>query len=401
MKEKSSRWNRKKIDEIKKKVSDELSLMPQKEKLPFLLSTISSLDVARSSEARLKAYVLIISALVHHQRYRGLKASQVENLLQRAYAILKLQGIKPGVSTLSFLFGEIHHVRSLIYRKDGLVWKSAWEQQLASYLSRPTVFGGKAFQAVSYGGRLLRLGHSMAAYQAFRSVPEMEYDKGRRELSYIGRIQALRLSGDFKRAKSEIDSVLSENLSDPARLEIEWEQKCILACCQKDLSPLVMATLKKGSHYQSTYLVETFLWVSAASSRKWLERVTAMRTLARDAAVRPKKLELFFKAALTIEECYDIEIPLPLRLKKLGDLLSTIGMLLNIDKEMLVWLAATRWLVRIQCFSLAIYTLGEYESLSRRLSGGRNQDVFVIAQDLFESDWYCAKNNVLEKNNPG
>ena len=99
-------------------------------------------------------------------------------------------------------------------------------------------------------------------------------------------------------------------------------------------------------------------------------------------------LGFFYEACGVIERCYDGEIPLPFRLKDLGEVLARAAELVTVDKELFLWAAASRWLARIKSFALGKTTLNQYEGLSLRLSDGRDHDVLRCMRDMLERGWY-------------
>ena len=88
-------------------------------KLDFVMNEIKELDVAQDPRSFLKRFILIISALFHHIRYGGLSRKQISDLTEMAYAILRVSGIKPGKSQVSFLYGELHMALSEIHLSNG------------------------------------------------------------------------------------------------------------------------------------------------------------------------------------------------------------------------------------------------------------------------------------------
>ena len=59
-------------------------------------------------------------------------------------------------------------------------------------------------------------------------------------------------------------------------------------------------------------------------------------------------------------------------------------LVLVIDKELLTWAAAARWLARSKAHDFAILAINEYRALSLRLSNGECMDVLGVANDLME-----------------
>jgi len=120
--------------------------------------------------------------------------------------------------------------------------------------------------------------------------------------------------------------------------------------------------------------------------------------LAKDSAVDFKTEGFFFTCVQTIERCYDYSIPYIRRLEALGRLLTELNKLPTIDKELLVWAAAVRWLSRSKARSLAALVLSEYHALSLRLSKGKMVDVFGLMEDITKRDWFNKKLELTDLN---
>lgn len=326
-----------------------------------------------------------MSALIAHSRQATLTASQVESLMERAHSILLLQGIRPRTSPLSYLYGKIHQVLSLIHRREGKLFRSSWDQLLASYISGVEPLGGAGFFSFAYANRSLRLGMAAVAMTQFQEALQHPLKPRQRALAHLGILRCLRLSGDFGRARQFIaESRLTlihlfrgPELSD-IHNEWDWESMC-LECCQiRDFRSLIAKVKRGGTHYQASYVIETFFWF-LAQGKKIEGRLPKIRSLTKYPHLHVRQLKFWYKAALTLENCMDTDIPLTTRLNNLGRTLSSASRLLNIEQELLLWLAACRWLQRIHSFDLATLCLKRYEALSLQLSQGARGDVLGIA----------------------
>ena len=85
---------------------------------------------------------------------------------------------------------------------------------------------------------------------------------------------------------------------------------------------------------------------------------------------------------VVLEEAYDPEIPLTRRVQQLGESLQETHKFLTVDRELLAWAAAARFLLRKRTYELATFALRRYEGLSLALSDGALKDVL----DLFPPD---------------
>jgi hypothetical protein len=152
---------------------------------------------------------------------------------------------------------------------------------------------------------------------------------------------------------------------------------------------MLRAIQPKGTHRHAGYMIEAFLWAKSVASRSDWTKMPSMRTLARYRDLEPANTGFFLEAARVIEDCYDDDASIELRLRRLGDVLTRVRELVTVDKELLVWAAATRWLARINFFPVAALALGEYEALSMRLSHWQHPDVLGIVSDMRRRRWYA------------
>lgn len=385
-------WTKKQIELEKLAVRSELEQVLQaggpKRRLQYILTQVRDLKESDSPGEQLRCFIFVISALVHQERFGGVPLKQVQRLVTIAYALLQIQGIEPITSLLAFLYGEIHLALSQVYRKEGLHWMAAWEQQMASYLSGKTADAMASIQKLSLGIRTLRLGHGGLAVKAMldakAGLPDYSWFRCQIDL-----IRSLRFAGSRELARQGIEEGLKRpGLKGEEKQELLWEHLCLQVSQTQEVFPLMHAVRKDRTHHDYSYLTEAFLWSRAISTKKWVERYPSLRSLARDPKLTAPTRTLFYKCALMIQKCYDYEIPFPVRLRQLGRVLPKLQKLVTIDQELLVWAAVARWLTRSRCFPLASLALSEYQSLSRRLSNGASEDALGVMSDLYTREWF-------------
>ncbi len=390
----SVQWTQKEVLETKKSVKAELDPFNQpadrKKRLSLIFKNISELEDKEDAKSQLRLYIFIMSALVHHERFGGLSNQQIRNLSDIAFAILQTQGIEPAKSRLAFLYGELHLVLSQVSRKEGDHWAATWEQQLSFQLAGRAKKQEEAVNTLATAIRAMRLGFSNIAYNRYSKVEEdREKDHPQFARARLGRILCLRLANQLEEADAlSQDTLKNCQLTDSQKLELEWEAVCRQATSTLDFSNMFPLVKRGGSHYLPVYVVEAYFWTRTTASRKWLDRMPQIQTLARNRNLKPQKLEAFYDFAVILERCYDTDYPFVVRLRKLGDILRKTSQLISIDKELLVWAAAARWLSRNHSFDLASIALSQYQSISTRLSNGHCLDALGTVSDMFEKDWF-------------
>jgi len=389
-----ARWTKKEVERAKSKIKDTLDLIAGHEterRLQHCLSNISKLDEDPSPEGNLHRYIYIVSALVHHERSGGLQARQIKELTHLAEAILKTQEVRERSSFLSYLYGELHLVLSQIHRRHGEHWKALWEQYLSLVSTGNHPEGWNSFVALVFGNRALRLGMATVALNEYSHANEEALGLSDQGKLLLGTIRALRMLGSFEQAKAETEVALKRSFSEKLRTEFKWQKICITAQQTKELEPIIKAVQRGKLHHGPSYILEAFLWLRCARETNWIQKYPKFSTIKRDRSLALHKQGQLYQCVKSLERCYDTDIPLNMRLRDLGEVLNNTDSLLTIDKELLTWAAASRWLSRAKAYGLATHVLAQYQSKSFSLSNGENKDALGILEDLFEKDWFRQK----------
>jgi hypothetical protein len=387
------RLDRKAIDSIKRTVKRELDAVDAtgaaKERLQRALQRVAALEDRQEPRAQLTRFVFVISSLVQHARFGGLSAAQVRKAAELATTILATEGITPGTSRLSFLHGELHLVLSQIYRKDGAHWHAAWQQYEAMTKARRSLPGGDAFQSLALGNRALRLGHARLALAHFARAEAGPLSPADLEKARLAHIKALRLSGNLDASEALSLMSMTMEMSADGHRELVWEGFC--RGVVRGASPAAMlASVKSGRmHHDAIYLLEASLWTKALARREWMDKVISVRTMGKKPAIKPHRFGSFHALAALFDRCYDLETPLTFRIRDLGETLADAASLTTIDKELLAWVAAARFLARSRAFDHAALALAEYAGICLRLSDGATRDVLGVAGDLLERPWFA------------
>src|SRR5262249_46003728 len=128
-------WTQKLVTACQSEVRAELVQIQESKgvhaRLQAALRAIADLDADDTGQGRLRRYVYVMSALVHHERHGGLTPAQINRLVDLGYAILQAQGVVLGSKHLGSLYGDLHLIKSQILRLEGASWPAAWEQEMA------------------------------------------------------------------------------------------------------------------------------------------------------------------------------------------------------------------------------------------------------------------------------
>jgi hypothetical protein len=380
------RWNERMVSEVREQVKRELDDVSSKEghraRLSHAMQGIAELESSDSARGQLRRYVLVISVLVAHERNGGLTPAQVNRLEALALAILKTQGVRPQQSRLAGLYSDLDLVISQIRRKSGAHWDALWLQQIAAQFSSREAPSSHGHLALAI--RAQREGFIDSALQNYEAAIRGGLSGSQLYRAHWGKITTLRLAGQLEEARHAIrETEKLEGLEPIERTELEWQSKCIETQSTGNPMPLVTAVARGKIHFQVEYRIEAALWAYAVSSKEPLSRLPLLRSLPRihRASVKDDRL---YCVALGLENCYDTAVPLSVRARALGKLIERAHRLLHLDHELLVLVAAARWLARVHLFTLSDFCLQLYRRISLSLSGSRTADVLNVASDLME-----------------
>lgn len=124
--------------------------------------------------------------------------------------------------------------------------------------------------------------------------------------------------------------------------------------------------------------MEAFFWARSVSDHIWISQFPRIRTLLRHKELDLLGAGLLYHLARDMEAWEDSSIPIFIRLRKMGEILSKIGALITIDAELLVLAAAIRWLRHEKIWDVEELIRGRYYTLSFALSAGKNRDVLGV-----------------------
>ncbi len=383
-------WRRPAIDEMKRNVKAELDQVlaasNESSRLNYILEQIQGLEEATESAALLRRFILVMSALVHHERYGGLGKKQIQDLGTLGQAILRVVGVKTGHNPTSFLHAEMHAIMSDIHYSNGEFLPSLWERQLGAHAS---VMTPEHLSRQNYGMGLsaLRLGNVTSAVLFFEKALTEGEDQGHHDRIRMHLLKAKRLSGDLEQARAMAVRCAAEIENEACLNELKWEKALIDLRESQDLGELFSLSKRGQPLHTSSYLLELFLWTTGHAKTKWGEKIAKVSTLGSQRSLDFHRYTHLFAVAQNLEQAYDAEIPFAKRLLDIKKILPRIQLLRQVDQELLSWLSLARWLYRSHHYPMASMIFHEYQGLCLKLSGGQSRDVLSMAQDLEGVDW--------------
>ncbi|WP_234996079.1 hypothetical protein [Pseudobacteriovorax antillogorgiicola] len=375
-------WTEKLVEQFKEDIKAELDHVENQEgqegRDRVIQARIAQLEQGTDSESLLQLYIYLVSSLVLHVRTKNLTPQRVKKTITLANSILLAQGIKENTSRLSFLHGELHSIWSQIEWQGGHHWQAAWHQFLGYQVTRGANHREQGFQQLTMANRALRLGHVDSALEGYYKAQDL-LSGDWLDKCQVNIIRSLRLADRRDESRSIIESTLAKTEISPSlHSEIIWEKLVHDLLDNGDLNPMLKSVKKKQPHHSTSHIIEVCLWAMIHPSKNWLQRIPSLENLKRKPDLKPARGDIFYEAAKTIFECYDSDIPLNRRLTSLGEKLALQNTQLNVDKELLVWAASTRWLIRSRNQILTKITLKEYQSLCQKLSSGKSIDLLGL-----------------------
>ena len=337
--------------------------------------------------SQIRRFFYVLQLLFYQFRHGDLSPKEVAETISHARDILRLGNIDPLSSRLSFLHAELNLIISQINQQDGRSWAAVRIQQTAvsnARNSQPETF---AKHNLALGNRMLRLGHMALAKKYFQAALDIDPENKHKGIARISVIRAERLSGNFIQARELIDKFKTEySANSKLANRLIWEDACLDISTLGSFEKLHKCIKRGGTHYDARYILEAGLWAKGVVTVEDMARVMKVRSLARGDLDMGDDGRLF-KIAQSLEEAYDSETPREVRFERLTKRLESCSQLPSLNQELLVWLAASRCLVRQKAFDLAALCLSEYCGLSLKISGGVSKDVLGLAVDLINKTW--------------
>ena len=388
-------WTAVAVDEAKRDVKIRLDKAAQenepRKRLKECLCIIVEDQKSGSSSGYLNVFIAIVSALLHHARYGGLKEAQIEQLRTLGKKILALYGVAETSGRLSFMHSYLYGAVGQVKWVEGDVLSATWEQYMAARSATVGFPVQSAFHKFAAANRFMRLGHLQLALTNMHEAIKSGLEPGEVARARIAGIKAMRLMGHFDHAIALAQSHLqnTELVASNAgfELEIKWEIACCHASTSGNISELVQLTKRDATHFHFAYLSESILWALAHSSIKWIEKTPDIGAVKKISGRSSPAAKILTTIIETLQQSYVVEMPLQRKLDKLGNCIALIPKVIGIDQELLCWLAITRAIFRLRMgdSTLVELCLSEYEVLSLRVC--RQTDALLLANDMIDGDW--------------
>jgi predicted unusual protein kinase regulating ubiquinone biosynthesis (AarF/ABC1/UbiB family) len=356
----------------------------ERQKLAFLLSEQARVE-GESGDQMLMAVAANILALELHGRFGGLSTTDARRVHQDAVLLLRTNGIKPGTSRLSFLYGRLVKALGEGLRRRGHLLPAICRVEVARHLTyRPT--DEVAFDdAMSAAEMHLRLGNASLAIVNSSAAAGLARSIDESKRAGLVKVQALRLTGAATAAAEAMHAV--ELLGGDAAPEFAWER---VAGSMADPETAGAAAMRIFRERNMPLFVNLMTKLSLFAGRNRTTRLAAPKAvnLRRRQGVSERELaddRQLFGTIVGLDEAYDSVIPLADRLTKIGDLLDERSSLPTIEAELLLLAAAYRHALHFMQPDLAQIYLAEYRGVCWRLTSGAQSDLLRLAEHRDQS----------------
>ena len=381
MAQRTTGWTEKKAHQYKIDIKRELDTIEESHGVDGrwvqIQKQIRDLTEGGAEQNDLKVLIYVLSGLVLQGRSRILKPGELRQLIQLGYKISSKHKLDHKTSRLSFIFGEFLMILGQIERAQGDHWQALWCQYTGFKVIRQRPDYSENFQIFTMANRYFRLGHIKRALASYEEVQASLSGANLRQC-LVNQARGLRLINNFNAAEEkrrEILDTTDESIRNQLIIELDWESMVTTAMQTHDLSAIMTSIRKSKPHYESGYIIEATMWALSSPSKNWLERVPKLKNLSRNKSLTLDRSDQFYRIASFLQQSYEANDAFAARLDELGKLIPTFSQCVNIDKELLCWLAAYRWLIRFKCDDMAHVCLAEYRKICFLISDGDNLDL--------------------------
>lgn len=358
-----------------------------------LLKALDTIDVeTNSAQDQLKRFTIISKILAVNVQAGILSASEIKKLCEFAIYILKLQSIKPRESRFSFLYAELNYWLALNDYKLGNYWQAHTQLQEARHAAtRGTdpLFHGKLMLASA--NCLLHLNGGRLAHAAVNRLLLQKFPEPFQQQQRAIVLKILRWSRTLSEWRQLFDVFMQNTPQDSyAHKLLTWEALCHQAQSDGNLRPLLKATARDGDLNNAGFQLRAALWCFASRSPQWRSELGRMDTIKRNGKINLRHHSedaVLYRYAKQLEDCYDSDIPIEVRMRALNEQLNNLHEVNDVDAALLILVGSARWLRSVQQNLLAASLLERYQTWSLELSAGAHDDVLAVTEDFTLDAW--------------
>ena len=370
-------WRTHFFDNVRETISKELSSFDDEPeyRLKLIQNGINKYSQDTSNKGSMMGFNYCLHAFLHVQKYGGLRVEDVEKVLEVAHNILQYQGVKPMGSKMSVHYGHLYSAIGQILSKKGMVFQSAWYQQLAttSYSSSEQFRG---YSLLVSGRRLLRIGEACYAIEKLL-LSLKEFEPGSK--FHIQAMSSLALAYFLLDKREKLAGLVQDQGGSKENLEeVAWLNLWSECRAQKDYTKLMNSCKGKGAFAGSVYVLDAKLLSYCFKEPKWMNSLPKMSTLIVQKKAYSRYSGKVIMSLKILNDLHDNTLPLPVRLTSAHQLLNTSTETFSLLEEILVLGALTNWLNKSDLPELGLISQAKCESISLQLTSGKNRDCLGI-----------------------
>lgn len=385
----SQTWSQDLIERFENEISQELMTFLETQDtvgaIGYCLKQVFSTDERELNDLKVICYIVSTLNLISINPQNVAEYSQLAKKLEKlAKSLLEKNNVKAGKSRLSFIHGQLKQAMANVHKTEGNAWAALWESSMGLYLSRGSTNPFLPFQHLCFVTQAIDSGipsRVMDLLQGLESKLPENFDRsGLRCL----KVKALRLAGKHQELRKEMRSFDSVKELKPKFVSaIQWEKAFSKAVLEGEHQPMHQLLFRtKNAELPASAYLKYALWLRAQGKKDLCQMTPKVAAIKRTIKKNDQILAVdkrCLKVLQGIEDCYDTTLPIELRLRKVGGLMSYIE---NLDAEykLLALAAIVRWLNPRQKQMAAIF-YAEYTSLSCKMSDGESRDVLNLFQE--------------------
>lgn len=340
----------------------------------FLTSRVLASPESLTIDMQVRRYLAIMALLEQDLTAPLLTARQRRQIIEHAYIILKALSDVPQSHYLKSFYLQLKMLESRYALRDGHLLKAAWYADSADQVMHGAASVEDTMPRLQVAKLLLRSGNAAVAEVALAAAEACANTVPHRCEARFLKIKLHRISDRHAEIMPLKQAILAEPGEDrERRIRLRWEDLCLEVQHTGNLLRMLKSIAYGAEHCAPEYVLEATLWARAIRSRTFLDELPSADGVRKAFPKSPRqdeRLEKLFEAALVFERCYANDIPLNQRNLELFSFLEQVAQIDGVDRELLVWGAATRWLQRTQQDGLASFAAYRYASLSLALSQG-------------------------------
>lgn len=391
------------LESIRSRVDAELDAHAQKDGLQSAIQEglyrVTHGDPLDAENNIVERFWLIIWLFRHCRSQASMPRKTFDELSKMAEFSLRLMGIKPYNSQLSYLFGILYRTRAVVLGDNDDAWLAAWSLQLADAMVGNGSLTKDVSQEFEAQLRLAEYKYSAGfvceSLEAYRKTDELASKDDEIARARLGIIRALRIFNETTTALTMASSVKALFDVPPELLDkVNWEIHLITAQRDGDVSGLIRAIVSIKMRRLDTdpyYFILACLWCYASRQRGVIADLPRSSWIKRRivAPTQDQGLNECLGFLALLEDCYTTgpdasRTDIFVKLKVVGDFLANLRKGEPREHSVIFLAAITRWLVRVKQRDGAALVQSEYQRCSHQFSHGRSGALFGLLDDLGE-----------------